>query len=201
MEQPTDSGLIASGGRVAYRVSNPQDRDVHGVLWGACGLKPGAGLPQWARVHPQRQRRAMGGQRCQVCAEAADVNNDGVLWLLDGTLPSEGTITTHPPVCRRCPRKAVRACPPLRNKGHTLVRVKAPVLEGVYGRLYLPSRTHRSGLKPGEHAYVPYADASRTRWVVAEQLYATLHGCTPVNLDDLAADGSETEPILCLATD
>jgi hypothetical protein len=185
-EQPNTTPVITGrSGGIAYREELPHDRDSFGVLWARRALRPGKGKAEYGAVHPQRQRRCLGSMLCQVCAGPADENEKGWLWLLDagdGTRVTDGEITTHPPVCLPCAVKAVRECPVLRQ-GHLFVRVKAPTLDGVHGILYRP------GIQfpvEGDKAFVHYTDP-KIRWVLAGQLVATLHGCTPVEYDELLA--------------
>ncbi|MEX2985696.1 hypothetical protein [Streptomyces sp. C36] len=202
-EQPIRAVIIANPRQpgIAFVNENPQDRDTFGVLWGTNSIGWGKGSPQLGHVHPQRQRRAMNNLLCQVCAGPADErfekdkkNKDGVgvLWLLDGDVPEpEGEITSHPPVCVPCARLSVRHCPQLR-KGYTAVRVQAPTIDGVYGRLYHPA--HPSPVA-GKKGYVHYTNPD-VRWVLAAQLFVTLHNCTVVNLDELAHNADMHVPSL-----
>jgi hypothetical protein len=187
-ERLDETPVIASpSGGIAYRGELPYDRDSLGVLWARRALRPGKGRPEYGAIHPQRQRNAMGSMRCQVCAGPADENENGWLWLLDvgdGTHVADGEITTHPPVCVPCAGKAIRLCPAFRD-GHVLVRVKDPTLDRVHGTLYRPGNPIPVA---GDKEFVHYTDP-KIRWVLAGQLVATLHGCTPVEDDELLAIG------------
>ncbi|WP_372404557.1 hypothetical protein [Streptomyces luteireticuli] len=178
------------------------DRDINRVLWSACGIMPGRGRPDYRRIHPQRQRRCMGSLLCQVCAGRADETEQGLLWLLDteglaSPVPAEEERTTHPPVCRRHVGVAIGLCPTLR-RGHVLVRVKEPVVAGVHGQVYRYYadllRAGRHFLVPdGEKQYVNYTDP-RARWTLAGQLFAELHGISPVIGDEYDAILREVSP-------
>ncbi|MBV9026545.1 MAG: hypothetical protein JO362_22740 [Streptomycetaceae bacterium] len=186
-ERPDTSTIVATRrGTIGYLNELPYDRDSFGALWARRPLRQGRGNPEWAAIHPQRQRRCMGGLLCQVCAKPADESDEGVLWLLDaggGDRVAEGERTVHPPVCRWCVGRAVRQCPALRE-GHLLVRVKRPSVDGVHGTLYRPGTALPVAAGKG---YVPYTDAIGIGWVLAGQLFATLRGCTPVQGSELAA--------------
>lgn len=67
---------------IGYTDESFGDRDAHGVLWQRAAVRHGVGRPEFGKVHPLRQRRAMRQLLCQVCAGPADRNYDGVLWLL-----------------------------------------------------------------------------------------------------------------------
>ncbi|MFJ6212108.1 hypothetical protein ACIQGZ_02025 [Streptomyces sp. NPDC092296] len=130
-----------SGG-IAYLDERPGDRDEWGVLWRRVESRPGGGRPEFAQVHARRQRYVMRHLRCQVCGRPADVNEQGVLWLLKddrGAWPRrpERMAATHPPVCLPCARVAAELCPHLSGR-HIAVRVRRPEVVGVYGALYAP---------------------------------------------------------------
>ncbi len=136
--------LVWRGRSIAYANERRTDRDAFGVLWRRVTSKPGVGKPEYKTVHHGRQRRAMGGMLCQVCAKPTrpEATRDGVLFLLGRReyeadpwpAPIE---TTHPPVCMRCAMIAIRLCPHLR--GHNVaVRCRAPRLYGVNGIMYMP---------------------------------------------------------------
>ncbi|MFI2077568.1 hypothetical protein [Streptomyces triculaminicus] len=186
LEQPPEEDWLVAhpNGFVAYHDEKPHYRDEEMVLWVACRMLQGHGEPELGRVHPRRQKVAMEERLCQMCAEPADQNEQGVLWLLDGDMPREGAWTTQPPVCRACVPRVVRACPALR-RSFTLLRVKHPVVEGVHGRLYQPAPG--GGLVPGKKRFLRYGDPL-TVWMVAGQLYSALHGLTQVALEELASD-------------
>ncbi|MGW0952831.1 hypothetical protein [Streptomyces sp. NPDC002545] len=158
-------------------------RDSAGVSWQPWALRQGEGTPEYAVVHGPRQRRAMRRQLCQVCGGPADVNEQGVLWLLEDTrgVPGwpEREVTTHPPVCLSCAPLPVRLCPHMENA--VAVRVGRVVVDGVYGRLYAPGL---GGLVPGEKKVV-FADEPRVRWMYGGQLAATLMNVTVVDLPEL----------------
>ncbi|MFD8967064.1 hypothetical protein ACFV0C_19085 [Streptomyces sp. NPDC059568] len=168
---------------VAYVGEDPFDRDLQGVLWSRTLLRQGHGRPEFSRVHPLRQRRAMRKLLCQVCGGPADRNEHGVLWLLgdhrdDWPNWPEGMGATHPPLCLPCAGKSVRACPHL-TRGFAAVRVKDPRVKGVYGARYNPFNPF---LGPIEDVTVSYLDPA-IRWVIASQLVTGLHGCTFVDLE------------------
>jgi hypothetical protein len=170
---------------IAYAGEHVMDRDRYGVLWELRAFARGHGTPLLGQIHPQRQRITMGGMACQWCKNPAHVTEQGTLFVLDSPtgddLP-EGVVTAQPPVCLRCAPRAVDRCPVLRH-GHSAALVRRADVEGVYGRVYTPT------LDTYQRAYVPYGDP-RIPWTLAGQLYARLHGCTPVNLGELTAEAS-----------
>jgi len=99
---------------IAYADENSTDRDRDGILWTRRNLRHGHGRPQFGKIHSLRQRRAMRRLLCQVCAQPADRNEDGVLWLLpDYYQEAEGWPENYdlaePPICLACVRSR-RGC-------------------------------------------------------------------------------------------
>lgn len=182
--------LVEVPGRgIAYADETVSDRDSNGVLWYRTSHCPGQGRPEFGRVHPLRQRRAMRRLLCQVCAGPADRTDDGVLWLLRdhrGDWPGwpDGMGVTEPPVCVPCLRFSVRVCPALRN-GAVAVRVGRFAVDGVHGAL------HTGGPVPVFVGAVTVSlDNPAVRWVRAVSLARELRDCTIVDLDELAAGAS-----------
>jgi hypothetical protein len=170
-------------GGIGYADETPGDRDIDGVLWTRRSFARGSGVPEYAAVHPQRQRQCMGGSLCQVSGEPAHENAQGNLWLLDEASAAEalrGRPVGAPPICAACVPVALRHCPVLR-KGYVLLRVGTPVVAGVHGTVY--KRGPAFPVAVGKD-YVPYG-TPLARWVLAGQLYAHLQDCTPVSLDEV----------------
>ncbi|MBM9510463.1 hypothetical protein ITX44_39060 [Streptomyces sp. KK5PA1] len=168
---------------IGYGDERAFDRDERGVLWSRTPSEPGRGRPEFGKVHSLRQRLAMAGLRCQVCGGPADRTADGALWLIDARddeLLSEREETFHPPLCRPCAHRSVRACPHLRS-GVIPVRVRAFAPSGVSGVLYAPA-----GLtaQPVETGTFRFGDP-RLPWVRAHQLLMQLADFFVVDLDDL----------------
>lgn len=170
---------------IAYTDENLTDRDDRGVLWYRMPSRPRQGNPDFGRVHPLRQRRAMRRLLCQVCAGPADQTSEGVLWLLkdhreDWPGWPENMAVTEPPVCAPCVRVASRLCPALR-KGAATIRVRHCPVSGVRGTLY-----RSAGLRPiaMDETTIPYDDPA-VRWVRAASLVRELHDCTIVDLEDV----------------
>ncbi len=63
--------IALPGAGLAYRDEVPYDRDSDGNLWTRMTLRRGCGRPEFGRVHPGRQRRAMRRLLCQVCGGPA----------------------------------------------------------------------------------------------------------------------------------
>jgi hypothetical protein len=184
-EQQLAREVVYSGqGGIGYADETPEDRDQHGVLWNGRALAQGTGRPAYGDVHPQRQRIAMQHLLCQVCGRAADQNDDGVLWLVedhrdDWTGWPDGLMTTHPPLCVPCARKAVEQCPHLIDSS-VAVRVTGSEPCAVYGRVWSSSAFGRP-VRTGVKDVVPFGSTA-ARWVLAGQLVRSLHGCTFVDL-------------------
>jgi hypothetical protein len=168
---------------IGYADETLLDRDDRDVLWTRTPSRPSHGRPEYRKVHPLRQRRAMRRLLCQVCAQPADRNEQGVLWLLrdhreDWPDWPEGMGNTYPPVCLSCAWLSVRMCPALR-RGYVAVRARRFPMTGVYGLRY-----RAAGPDPvlvGD-AVVGYGDPA-IRWTRAAQQIRTLHECTIVTLD------------------
>ncbi|MGH3760516.1 hypothetical protein [Actinophytocola sp.] len=176
--------IIEHPGRgIAYPDETLTDRDQRGVLWTRTTSRPGEGRPEFGKVHPLRQRRAMRRLLCQVCATPADHDARGVFWLLndhpeDWPNWPDAVVTTHPPTCLACARMAVRLCPALR-RSHTAVRVGRSTVCGVFGTRY---RADYLYAKPsGPESFVPYEDPT-IRWTCAGQLVRELTDCTVTDL-------------------
>jgi hypothetical protein len=179
-ERPSTTPLVVKGrDGIGYRQERRSDRDAYGVLWARQLRAPGVGEPQFSRVHPLRQRRAMRQLLCQVCGGPADRDERGVLWLV-GEADKEWSgaeATGQPPVCLRCAGPASRACPHLR--GNTLaLRVRHAPVAGVFGRLYVPGRRGPLCVGAATLAY----DDPRVRSLLANQLMRELREQTVVDL-------------------
>jgi hypothetical protein len=159
------------------------DRDDRDVLWTRTPSRPGHGRPEFGQVHPLRQRRAMRRLLCQVCAQPADRDELGVLWLLrdyreDWPGWPENMGNTYPPVCLPCARLSTRVCPSLR-RGYVAVRARRFPLNGVRGARYAPAHPFPV---PVEDVVVGYDDPA-VRWTCAAQQVRSLQECTIVTLD------------------
>ncbi|SMD22646.1 hypothetical protein SAMN05660733_06898 [Lentzea albidocapillata] len=175
--------VVRPGGGVGYASELPADRDDHDVLWQQVTARPGLGKPEFGKVHPWRQRRAMRELLCQVCAGPADRTRDGVLWLLRdyrGDWPSwpEGMGSVEPPICAPCVATSLRRCPAL-QRGAVAVRAREFPIAGVRGTLY------RQGvLAPAVLgvANLPYDDPN-VRWMVAAAQIRELRRCTFISAE------------------
>jgi len=169
---------------IAYQDETVHDRDSHGALWLRTPSRPGLGQPQFARVHPFRQQRAMRRLLCNVCAQPADRADDGILWLLTDHRDNwpgwpEHMAVNEPPVCGRCIRVASRLCPALRGRA-VAVRVRHAPIVGVHGALYRSGRLAPVAI--GQQG-IPYDDPA-IRWVLAGKLVRELRGCTIVPITE-----------------
>jgi len=172
-EKSPPSVLVSRAGGIGYADESAYDRDENGVLWRRISLRQGVGRPNFAEVHPLRQRRAMRRLLCQVCGGPADQSDDGVLWLLQdhrgdwADWPNRMGVT-EPPVCVPCVRLSVRQCPALRRRA-VVIRVGRCPVAGVGGMLYRP------GFPPvsiGPESVE--LDDLAVRWIVAAHLIRRL---------------------------
>jgi hypothetical protein len=174
------------GSGIAYADEILSDRDDHGVLWQRVRSRPGAGRPEFGKVHPARQKHAMRDLLCQVCAAPADHTGLGTLWLIpdypgyhvDWPGWPEGLATPEPPICLPCAHTATRACPALR-KDHVAIRVGHSLVSGVRGIRY---RRGPLFLRPADEIMIAYHDPAIT-WTCAAHLVRELFHCTIVNLE------------------
>ncbi|WP_157984777.1 hypothetical protein [Lentzea terrae] len=176
---------------IGYANELLSDRDRHGVLWQQTALRHRVGWPEFTRVRPLRQRRAMELLLCQVCGGPADRNDDGVLWLQrdhrdDWPQWPEGMASMEPPVCLTCVPVAMQMCPVLR-RGAVLVHVREYQIAGVRGALYRRSVLAPSAIVAGNFTY----DDPAVRRVLASALIRELRGCTTVSFEELHAVGKE----------
>ncbi|QDN54115.1 hypothetical protein [Streptomyces sp. S1D4-20] len=162
---------------LAYRDEVSTDRDDDYALWPRMRIIPGSRRPEFTRVHPLRQRELMREMLCQVCREEAAHDARGWLFLLpdaraDWTGWPETMANGHPPLCEECVEPAAAFCPHL--VGGLAVRVKQPVLHGVYGTQF---RLAPNGLVAIGSRTVSYEDPA-VAWVLAAQMVRILNGCS-----------------------
>ncbi|MFD4320463.1 hypothetical protein [Streptomyces sp. NPDC058548] len=160
-------------------------RDPWKVLWRMWTLGRGKGEPEFAAVHPLRQRRAALHMLCQVCDQPAHDEKLGALFVLganstSGTGPIQNLeLTSEPPIHPWCALEARARCPHLR-KGYVAARVESPVPWGVRGTVYDLTGSWPNPRPRLEN--VSYAIDAR-RFVLADRVMIELHGCRPVDLD------------------
>ncbi|WP_230423806.1 hypothetical protein [Streptomyces radicis] len=181
-ERDPQTTVVARRGGIGYADEIVHDRDEDGVLWARSTHRPGKGRPEFGKVHGLRQRRAMRRLLCQVCAGPADLNDNGVLWLLgeDPHNPAswpEDLLTSHPPLCLPCAATSVRLCPHL-SRRYVALRVREFYLAGVWGTLYRPGFPQPVVADAAGIAY----DDRRLRWLRGHQLIMRLETFTPVDL-------------------
>jgi hypothetical protein len=183
-EEQLSTQIVGRGlSGIGFADETVADRDERDVLWTRIPSQPGEGRPLYGKVHSLRQRRAMRRLFCQICAQPADRNEQGVLWLLldhreDWPGWPEEMANSYPPVCLPCARLSIRTCPMLR-RGYVAVRTRRAPLSGVCGVRYLPTRPFPV---PVDGAVVGYNDPA-IRWTCAAQQIRSLRGCTIVTLD------------------
>jgi hypothetical protein len=177
------------GGGIGYADETILDRDEWGVLWARIDCRVGVGKPQFGKLHPVRQRKAMRRLLCQVCAEPTDRTEGGTLWLVPGAEARDGDhwpasrATIHPPVCSSCARLSVRMCPALRQ--HYIALRAHSRLYGVAGVHFRAGRPHPQPASPESDEYAVSFRDPVIRWVMATQLVRTLHDRTVVDLERL----------------
>jgi hypothetical protein len=174
------------GFRIGFSDETMGDRDARGVLWHRIAVRHEVGRPEFGKVHPLRQRRAMRRLLCQVCARPADRTDAGVLWLMrdyrdDWSRWPEGMASVEPPTCASCVALSLRLCPALR-RGAVAVRVRRFEVAGVRGALY-----RRGPIAPVavDAANLSYEDPD-LRWLVASALIRELRDCTILSFDEVA---------------
>jgi hypothetical protein len=182
-EEPKPATLITvprSG--IAYTDECLLDRDKHGVLWPRVPSLPGRGHPEFGKIHPLRQRRAMTKLLCAICAGEPDRNDQGTLWLVrdfrDWPNWPEGMACSEPPVCLPCAQLSVRHCPNLRQ-GYAALRVRHSEVAAVYGIRYRPTLPFPTAISDD---IVPLDDPA-IRWTRAAHLIRELRDCTIIDLD------------------
>jgi hypothetical protein len=153
----------------------------------------GSGRPLLAGVHALRQRQAISHMLCQVCGEptVAVRRDERQLFLMRDTAGQpigEGETTHMPPLHEACALEAVRDCPHLRQNYVAALVEYAPAW-GVAGIVYDPDTLQPLPAKDGEELTYVADDDLRLRWTQAAREVVSLHGCTPVDLTDLAPEG------------
>lgn len=138
-------------------------RDEYGWLWYP-GPEDEKGVPEFAQVHPERQRRAMDELRCQVCGEQAPGN---LRWLVPGVpKANRDIITAHAPVCGQCEGIARHFCPHLRDHKWTTIVARTVERYGVIGDVFdLAGNIVFAGVLADTHPQASMA-AARQRVVV-----------------------------------
>ena len=189
IDAPATDVIQRPGRGIGYADETLYDRDRHGVLWLRSPVRQGVGEPQFARVHPLRQRRAMNRLLCNVCAKPADRSENGVLWLVrdfrdDWPGWPESMAVNEPPVCAPCARLASRMCPAMR-KGAIAIRARRYPVVGVHGRFYRPTGTPWPEAVDDRNARY---GGSVHRWIQASKLVRGLRDCTIVPLESLCPE-------------
>jgi hypothetical protein len=193
---------------LCYRQELPLDRDDRGVLWArtsqnlSLDTRRPTGKPNFAAMHPSRQREMMSALRCQVCGGQASRTESGYLFLeMAGDGDAEGIMTGQPPVCLEHAVDGVKRCSHLKDRGYVLLRSRVPRLLGVLGQ----------GFKAVHHTLVPvapllaadvsdipipYRARELTPWVLASQLVRQLREVTVVDLEqEIAASEMRLMPL------
>ncbi|WP_405676087.1 hypothetical protein OG292_14270 [Streptomyces sp. NBC_01511] len=177
--------FTARGPRLAYRHTRPGDRDSHGNLWIRMEEPPGPpGRVLYDSMHPARQRACMERMLCQICAQPAQRDRDGWLfidWRREDSPPTwpEKSITSMPPLCAAHVQLSLRQCPFLRRTEHAVLRVRKPHLHGVSGTLY---RLTDHGWQASDNDTLhPYSQPQHPN-LLATRLHRELRHVTVANL-------------------
>lgn len=129
-EQPgvvTNPVVDVKLGRAVAIVSADTYRDERGIWW--CPSQNGRDdTPQFAALHPERQRRCFDERRCQVCG--LRIKGRLTFVIEERNL---GQPTAHPPVCGKCIPTVLRLCPHWRHTPPAIVTVEDFEVVGVYG--------------------------------------------------------------------
>lgn len=131
-------------------------------------------------------------QLCQVCAQPASRDADGILWIISENPHRPDTwtdplVTTHPPICAPCASRSAQLCPHLRrDSATTVLRVRDFEIAGVHGALYYP------GIPEPVKVGVAFYGEPASRWVRAGQLAACLTDYTIATIP--AYDQSPDDP-------
>ncbi|QNP70494.1 hypothetical protein IAG44_14290 [Streptomyces roseirectus] len=164
-----------------------------GMLWVRMAATPGRGRPDFAGLHPLRQRQAMTHLLCQVCGgpTVGSREDERHLFLARSTgtrLFSEGETTAVPPVHESCALQSLRHCPHLR-KGWTAALVGWAPAWGAAGTLY-----HPDSLEPVSRdlCQVPYDKDRLLRWLVAAREVVSLHEIERIDLARLEGEQNPT---------
>ncbi|MFJ3309675.1 hypothetical protein ACIPSA_43065 [Streptomyces sp. NPDC086549] len=176
------------GGGIGYAGESPRVDRRDGILWVRMPAVRGVGEPRLAGVHALRQRQAMTHLLCQVCGTSTYPRQDERhLFLMgerNGRPIVEGERTAVPPVHEECAAEALRDCPHLRC-GAVAARVAYPSPWGVAGILHHPRTLAALPAPTNEDLdFVPHGHPD-LRWIIAARDVVTLHGCTPVSLDEI----------------
>lgn len=176
--------FAAKGPRLAYKHTSPEDRDSHSNLWVRMAEPTEPGRVLYDSMHPNRQRVCMERLLCQICAEPADRDKRGWLfidWRREDSPPTwpERSITSMPPLCAAHVHVSLIQCPFLRRTEHAVLRVRKPHLYGVSGTLY---RLTDAGWHASDNdALFPY-NKPRHPGLLASRLHRELRHVTVVDL-------------------
>lgn len=188
---------------LAYPDERAKDRDHEGILYARVTESLDAagwpvGKPDWARVHPARQRECMGEMLCHYCKGQPSRTETGILFL-DVAVEEqrakpqwpEGSFTYQPPLCLPHAKKALDLCKHgHRHGGFTALRVLKPRWHGVLGTPYQDSAGRPKATRTRTDRatdVIPFNHPHR-RLVLGTQYALALHDVTVVDLDaELAA--------------
>ncbi|MFE7777640.1 hypothetical protein ACFU5O_27825 [Streptomyces sp. NPDC057445] len=189
-QYPIERRPSLTGDGIGYPDEDPRADRRDGVLWVRMPVVRGIGEPYLASVHALRQRQCMNHMLCQICGESTFTHSGGRhLFLMRGAKGQpirEGEKTAVPPVHEACAAEAVRLCPHLR-KGWVAARVEYAPPWGVAGIVYDSQTLQPLPAERGRELEFVGLDDPRLRWTLAARDVVALHGCTPVELDELAA--------------
>jgi hypothetical protein len=194
---------IPATARIGYTDETPDDRDHHGVLYDRVTQNLDAagwptGKPDWAHVHPARQRECISEMLCHYCKGDPSQTKAGFLFLDVATETDqaktrwpEGFVTYQPPLCLPHAKKAMDLCKyGHRQGGFTALRVRQPRLHGVLGTPYQISAGRPKptrDLTGKVTCTIPFTHPDR-RFFLGSQYAVAMHDVTVIDLDqELAA--------------
>ncbi|MGW3557703.1 hypothetical protein ACWDNT_10090 [Streptomyces sp. NPDC000963] len=196
-ERPSAAEVVFdSSGRIRYVDERPTYRNADGILIERWEGTP-TGAIRWGHHLPAHQFLAMDNPvKCAGCGGEPDVDERGILWMLDtepglhDERPTGDILTATPPLCRKDARKAIHGCDVLREGAVTLRVTEADVV-GVRGTVYSPN-----GEAPLLNQAVLFDEPAITR-VVAGQLLRRLSAYTTdeTTLPELVRSPSPAAPV------
>lgn len=183
---------------LAYADERAEDRDWHGILYNRVNQHLDAGgwpvgRPDWAHVHPARQRECMSEMLCHYCKGQPSWTDAGFLFLDIAGQQNHGAsswpeagVTYQPPLCLPHAKKAVDLCKHgHRNGGFTAMRARRPRWHGVLGTPYQESAGRPKAVRTSKAKdidLIPF-DHPQHRMFLGAQLALVLHDVTLVDLD------------------
>lgn len=155
---PLVFGWDPAVGDIRLSYLDPSDDDFeHGVVW-VRHKQDRSGLYRWKAINTPRTRVMLREHLCMVDS-APCVRDDGrISWLFrdNPVLSPDGTpITNLPPTCLDCIPEALKTCPRLVDRFHS-VTVAATKPYAVTADLYMPGELDATPVKFAHEVSIPY---------------------------------------------